>query len=335
MKWNQSICGKLGARITVYVFLLLLCLQATSVLAKPESIEGDLTIFHAGSLTVPLRAMVEGFNSTYPDIRVIRKGGGSTAMARKIAIEGEEADIMASADYKVIDSNLIPEFADWNVRFAKNQLVLCYSDKSKYAETINSENWFKILQMADVRWGHSDPNLDPCGYRSLMVMQLAEKFYGVDGLYNALLKNRPTENVKEKAVMLVQMLKDGELDYGWEYLSVAVQHGLRYVVLDDKINLGNYKYDDYYSQAEVRVTGKKPGTWKTKKGKSITYGVTMIKDCPHPKAAIAFMNYLLSAENGLEILKKMGQPPFIPARVPTQNMKMKLPDSLSSVVEVR
>jgi tetratricopeptide (TPR) repeat protein len=35
----------------------------------------------------------------------------------------------------------------------------------------------EILQKPDVVWGHSSPDLDPCGYRTLMVLQLAEKYY--------------------------------------------------------------------------------------------------------------------------------------------------------------
>jgi molybdate/tungstate transport system substrate-binding protein len=37
------------------------------------------------------------------------------------------------------------------------------------------------------------------------------------------------------------------MDYAWEYLSVAVQHDLKYIKLDDHINLGNYKYDTFLS----------------------------------------------------------------------------------------
>ena len=55
------------------------------------------------------------------------------------------------------------------------------------------------------------------------------------------------------------MLKTGNMDYAWEYLSVAIQHELKYLTLDDHINLGNYQFDDFYKQAQVKVTGKKPG----------------------------------------------------------------------------
>lgn len=316
----------------VWITVCTLMMFPFSVQAGPE---GKLSIFHAGSLTVPFAKIEKAFEARYPDIDVQREAGGSTKMARLISEVGKPADIMASADYKVIDNNLIPNFATWNVRFATNQLVLCYTEQSKYSDKITDKNWYKILQKKDVVWGHSDPNLDPCGYRSVMVLQLAEKFYNIDGLYQKLIDNRPKKNIRPKSVELVNLLKTGHMDYAWEYLSVAIQHELKFVKLDDHINLGNYKYDDFYKQAQVKVTGKKPNTWITKKGKSCTYGITLIKDAPNPEAAKAFLKFLLSPELGLKTLKEMGQPPFIPCRLPSQEMADKLPSEIKSLVEVK
>ncbi len=242
---------------------------------------------------------------------------------------------MASADYKVIDNLLIPQYADWNARFATNQLVLCYTEKSKDAQQINKDNWFQILAKKGIIWGHSDPNLDPCGYRALMVMQLAEKYYKQPGLFEKLLANRPETNVRPKSVELISLLQTGNMDYAWEYLSVAVQHGLKYILLPDEINLGNYQFDNFYSQAVVKVTGKQPGTFMDMKGASVTYGVTMIKNAPNREAAIAFLSYMLDPHGGLQVLKDQGQPPFVPCRVSTDKMKALMPAELQTLVEVK
>jgi molybdate/tungstate transport system substrate-binding protein len=294
-----------------------------------------IIIFHAGSLTVPLAKIEKDFEAANPGIDVLREAGGSTKMARMISELGKPADIMASADYQVIDKALIPKHADWNIRFATNQLVLCYTDNSRYADEVNADNWYQILARKDVVWGHSDPNLDPCGYRSLMVLQLAEKYYNDTGLYDRLIANRPEKNVRPKSVELVSLLKTGNMDYAWEYLSVAVQHELKYVKLDDHINLGNYKYDPFYAQAQVKVTGKKPGTWITRTGKSCTYGITQVKNAPNPDGATRFLEYMLAADGGLKVLEEMGQPPFVPCRVTTQEVQDALPGSLGKLVEVR
>ncbi len=316
--------------------LFLLCMSIVSLstfaFAGPS---GTLTMFHAGSLSVPFAAMEKAFEAKYPDVDLQREAAGSQKCARKITDLCKPCDIMASADYTVIDKLLIPGHADWNIRFATNQLVLCYTDKSAYADKVNADNWYDILQKKDVVWGHSDPNLDPCGYRSLMVMQLAEKAFKKPGLYQGLLANRPKENIRPKSVELISLLQTGNMDYAWEYLSVAVQHNLKYVVLPDEINLGNYKYDPTYQEVFVEVTGKEPGSKMIIKGQSCTYGVTLIKNAPNREAAIAFLQYMLSPEGGLKILKEMGQPPFIPCRVPTAEMKKYLPDELQQLVEVK
>ncbi|MEF2230227.1 MAG: tungstate ABC transporter substrate-binding protein WtpA [Pseudodesulfovibrio sp.] len=309
---------------------LALALIAGSALAGPS---GKLIIFHAGSLSVPFQAIENQFEAMYPDVDVQREAGGSTKMARLISEVGKPADIMASADYVVIDKNLIPGFASWNALFATNQMVLCYTDKSKYAGEINSDNWYEILQKKDVAWGHSDPNLDPCGYRSLMVLQLAEKFHGKPGLNQALLDNRPEKNVRPKSVELISLLQSGHMDYAWEYLSVAVQHGLKYVTLDKHINLSDYAMDKFYAQAKVQVSGKEPGTFIERVGASITYGVTMIDKAPNPEAAKAFLTYLFDPEGGLKVLKDMGQPPFVPVRTTAAGMG-KLPPCLKPLVTV-
>jgi molybdate/tungstate transport system substrate-binding protein len=314
------------------IFALSLAMFSVRASAEPQ---GKLIMFHAGSLSVPFQAMEKEFEAKYPKVDLQREASGSTKAARKITDLKKPCDIMASADYKVIDKLLIPSYAGWNIRFATNQLVLCYTDKSKFADKVNPDNWYKILQEKGVVWGHSEPNIDPCGYRSLMVMQLAEKHYRIPGLYEKLLANRPKSNVRPKSVELISLLQTGNMDYAWEYLSVAVQHDLKYIVLPDEINLGSYKYDDFYKQAVVKVTGKKPGTMMELKGKSVTYGITILKDAPNREAAETFMKYMLDPNGGLRILKNMGQPPFVPARVPTAKMKEDLPKGVQKLVEVK
>jgi molybdate/tungstate transport system substrate-binding protein len=313
----------------VATVILLVTVQA---FAEPT---GKLTMFHAGSLSVPFETMEKAFEAKYPKVDLQREAGGSQACARKITDLKKPCDIMASADYKVIDKLLIPQYADWNIRFATNQLVLCYTDKSKYAGEVNAKNWYEILQRKGVIWGHSDPNLDPCGYRALMVLQLAEKYYKSPGLNDKMIANRPKENIRPKSVELVSLLQTGNMDYAWEYLSVAVQHGLKYVLLPDEINLGNYRFDEFYSQAVVKVTGKQPGTFMDMKGGSVTYGITMIKDAPNREAALAFLKYMFDPQGGLKVLKDQGQPPFVPCRVPTDKMKALIPGELQGLVAVK
>lgn len=316
-----------------FIPLHALCLLFPTLLFAAPS--GKVILFHAGSLTVPFAKIEKAFEAAHPEIDVQREAGGSTKMARMITELGKPADIMASADYDVIDKGLIPAHADWNIRFATNRLVLCYTDQSRYRGEITSLNWFDILKRRDVVWGHSDPNLDPCGYRTLMALKLAEPHYGMAGLYDALIANRPINNIRPKSVELISLLNTGHMDYAFEYLSVAVQHGLRYVELPTAINLGDPGYDDTYKKAEVQVTGPKPGTFVTLRGKSCTYGITLIKEAPNREAALLFLDFLLDPNQGLKLLQEMGQPPVVPCQVPSAEALGKLPQALRKRVVVK
>ncbi|MBN1532024.1 MAG: tungstate ABC transporter substrate-binding protein WtpA [Spirochaetes bacterium] len=289
---------------------------------------GKIIVFHAGSLSTPLAAIKKEYEARNSGVEILLEASGSIQAARKITDLKKPCDIIASADYRVIDKYLIPLYADWNIKFAGNRMVLCYTEHSRYAGEITEKNWFHILKKRGVTWGHSDQNLDPCGYRALMVIQLAERFYKMPGLYAGLLANRPVENIRPKSVELISLLQTGHLDYAWEYLSVAVQHKLPYISLPDEINLGNYRFNGKYSTATVSVTGERPGSLITMKGESCTYGITILKNSHNRKAAIEFLAYLLDPEGGLTIFEKMGQPPISPCHVRDDAVKNAIPSEL-------
>lgn len=82
-------------------------------------------------------------------------------------------------------------------------------------------------------------------------------------------------------------------------------------------------------------TGPGFRTGSSRTGKAITYGVTLIKNAPNSAGAVEFLDYLLDPEGGLKVLEEMGQPPFVPCRVPSEKMKITLPATLRSRVETR
>ena len=280
---------------------LFLALGAAPVLAKET-----LNIFHAGSLSAPMQAMEEAFEKAHPEVDVLREAGGSAALARKIIDLDGKCDLYFTADYMVIERLLRPKYADWNVLFASNELVLMYAPHSAYANEVNAENWYEIILREDVRWGHSDPDADPCGYRSLMVLQLASEYYNVPNLYEEAMKD-PKRAVRPKAIDLIAMVESGAMDYAFEYRSVAVQHNLEYVELPAKINLKDPAYKDFYATAEVERSGATPGSTIITKGQPVVYGCTMPLGGEKKELALKFLEFALSSEGGLKILEDMGQ----------------------------
>jgi len=280
---------------------------------KNVQISGDLVIFHAGSLSVPFKEVAAEFKKVYPQVNIMMEASGSVASARKITDLDKPCDIMASADYSVIDKMLIPKYADYNIKFASNELCVVYSEKSRYAKQINANNWMEILLKTDVAYGRSDPNSDPCGYRTEMMLQLAEKHYKKQGLYSKF-------TAKDKAFMrpketdLLALLETNTIDYIFLYRSVAKQHNLKFIVLPDEINLKNPAFSRQYAAAKVEINGSKPGEKQTMTGEPMIYSFTILRDAPNKAAAIAFAEFLLKKENGQAIMMRNGQPSVVPMK---------------------
>ncbi|MCK9421370.1 MAG: tungstate ABC transporter substrate-binding protein WtpA [Bacteroidales bacterium] len=293
---------------------------------KSKGLKGDLIIFHAGSLSVPMKEVAAAFNKIYPNVRIQMESAGSIASARKITDLNRPCDILASSDYAVIDNMLIPKYADWNIRFVSNELSIVYHEKSRYANNINNKNWFEILMKPDVAFSRADPNADPCGYRSILSLLLAEKYYKKPGLAKRIME-KDLNYMRPKEVDLVALLESGSIDYIFLYRSVALQHKLKYLILPDEVNLKTLVFADLYASVSTEINGKEPGKKEVVKGEPMIYGITILRDAPNREAAIAFTKFLLTREKGMAIMEKNGQPSVIP--LPTMNYD-KLPIELKS-----
>jgi len=269
----------------------------------------DLMIFHADSLLVPFEQIEEKFEAEHPEIDVIMESSGSNWAAHKVTELARPCDIIAVADYRIIDNMLIPGHASWSIRFATNQVVLGYSNSSRYASEITTDNWHEILLRPDVTYGHSDPEQDPCGYWTLIVWKLADFHYGklADGrlISEALDEACPPGNVRADLNDLHPLLNSGVLDYVFMYRSVAQQQHLKYRELPPEINLGDPAHEQTYHRASVVVKGKQ-GTQVTRTGTPIVFAITILDDATHPAEAKKFLQYLLGPV-GRKIMKDNGQ----------------------------
>lgn len=292
-------------------------------------ISGDLMVFHAGSLSVPFKEIARAFEKQNPSVRVLLEAAGSRDCGRKITELGRRCDVMASADYAVIDTMLIPEHADWNIKFAGNEMAIVYDAESRHANEITPENWPQILLRDDVAFGRADPNSDPCGYRTLLVLSLAESHYGHAGLVEAISK-KDTRYLRPKETDLLALLETRTIDYIFLYRSVAEQHELKWLALPDAINLKQPELAETYRKAAVEITGATPGTKTVVHGEPMVYGVTIPKNAANPGAALAFVAFLLEKDRGLAVMARNGQPSVVPAVCETYD---KLPESLRSYAE--
>lgn len=300
-----------------FMFLIALLLMFTSDYGYAKDV---ITIFHAGSLSVPFKKISEAFEKRYPDFVVQREASGSVMAARKIVDLHKPCDVMASADYEVINNLLLKTGnAKFNALFATNEMAIVYTDKSRYSKTINSKNWPYILMKKGVIIGHSNPNDDPCGYRAMLVVKLAEKYYHIKGLFKKLfgypnfykvgMEKKGRVIVRPKETDLLALLKLHLVDYIFLYKSVAIQHHLKYIELPPQVSLGSFRYKNLYSTVSFKIEGRSPDQYITVKGKPMIYGITIPQNANSPKdkkGAVLFVNFVLS-KKGQRIMKQCGQ----------------------------
>jgi molybdate/tungstate transport system substrate-binding protein len=283
-----------------------LLLGASGAVAQAP-VAGPLVVFNAGSLAKPFSDLLRAFRTRHPEVTPAQENSGSLEAARKLTDLGKIPDVIGVADYGVIAKLLIPKHASWYATFARNSMVLIYTDESLGAGEINGSNWWEVLQRPDVRAGRSDPALDPNGYRSLMVFQLAEKFYHRPGLAARLQRAFPPKYIRPKEADLTALVQAGELDYAWSYASIARTTGLRYVSLPREIDLSDPQLEEWYSHASVRLPGQSRGGRDSVefRGEPIVYALTIPTAAPHPETASAFVRFVLSPD-GQSILKANG-----------------------------
>lgn len=291
-------------------FLSALCLIFISCGTNSKKMDRKVIIFHAGSLSVPLKQLAAGYEKRNPGIKILLEPAGSLVCARKITELKKPCDIIASADYQVISQLILPEYASWSIRFSTNEIVLAFGEKSKYASEIDSTNWMDILLRDDVTYSRSDPDSDPCGYRTVFMFKLAEKYYNRPGVAEKL-ASKDRNFIRPKEVDLVALIESDAADYMFQYKSVAIQHNLKFIELPDEINLGNPAKNNLYQTVSLDVTGSSPGSKINVKGEYINYSLSVLKDALNKDDAISFVSFLLSDE-GAVIMKKNGQEPLDP-----------------------
>ena len=278
-----------------------------------------ITVFQAGSLSIPFMQISKAFENKYPRYIVKMENSGSIKAAKKIYEEGKHADVLASADYKVIDNLLIPKYAKFNAQFSTNEMVIAYTKNSKYSKEITNQNWPEIFLREDVKIAHTNPNLDPCGYRSILVTKLAEKFYKIPNFYNNLLgygsyykegnENKNKIIVRDTESELLKLIQENNYDYLYIYKSVAKQHNLEYIILSKEVSLKDNENKEFYKTVSFNINGKEEGSFITKNANAMIYGLTIIENDNPSKdktGAIKFVNYVLSKE-GQDIMLKNGQ----------------------------
>lgn len=309
--------------------MLMSVLTSATACATQPTEKTPLNIIIAGSLMIPFDALTKAYQAEHPNVEILTEAHGSIQAIRLVSEVHMQEDIVFSADAALIPMLMyqtpVPEtgkpYANWYIKFATNKIGVAYTPKSKYANEITTDNWFKIISRSDVKLGLADPRFDAIGYRGLMSLQLAKAAYNkptvledvILGQFKTavtmepengraiihipeILETKSTSNIvmRGASMELIALLESGDIDYAFEYESVIQQHKLGIIKLPDAVNLGNEQLAKQYSNVQVRLDYKRFLSVKPEfNGEPIRYGLTIPTNAQHVKQAEKFIQFLL------------------------------------------
>jgi ABC-type molybdate transport system substrate-binding protein len=272
-------------------------------------------------------------------------------LVRRMASGRLECDVIAPADHRVIDAMLVPAgLADYSIGFAAGRMVVAYSASDSRAAALQvsgtfappasvprvSGAWHEVLTAPGVRIAGAHPFLDPGGYRSHMMFELAQSSLNLPGLYNALLQHyqvTPADPAPGAAAAVLG--REFSFQFTYEHTAAAAAKrdpSYRYALLPESIDLSSANEAQY---AGSRMTIPGLGTagsapWVTIPASRVAWGVTIATNSRHRDAALSFLSSLLGPP-GREALAANGPPPLAPARV-ARAAARRLPDPLRGLV---
>ena len=276
-----------------------------------------LLVDAAGTLQVPFSAIANNIvRSQYPTLSYDYIFEGSSLAANEITQANKSFDIFASADYRIIPKELIPNHASWYIVFASNSMAIIYRNQSRYANQINQNNWYQIITRPGVTIGVSNKDTDPSGYNAIFMLKLAglQYYQNSSYLYDQIYQTK--NEAKELVIVptetsLDAQLETGAVDYVLSYSSEAISHNLQYINPGPQVNLSNLTLASSYARVNATVNGKQVI------GAPILYDLTIPSNSPDQSMAITFTKALLSP-TGQQVLRTSGLTPLNPLYIYNQ-----------------
>jgi len=259
----------------------------TWLLAGCSSDRSRVKLLYAASLIRLIEQELGPVFARQTGIKFEGEARGSLAAARLVQDGSRRPDLLIVADPRVLQTVLTAAQVPRYALFAANSMVIAYRPGSAYALALKAgRSWYQALQLPGLHLGRSDPELDPLGYRALLVLQLAQRYYRRPGLLHKIIK--PDQLYPEGQLMA--QLESGQLDAAFVYRNMSNDHHLPFTALPHAIDLS-----DPARQADYRRASYTDRQGVIRRGAPILYAAAPLAKVPHPKAARRFADFLGSA----------------------------------------
>ncbi len=282
--------------------------SSAAIVAAGTAHAQDLTpidVAYAGSMGSMMEGPVKAGVAQALQIGMHGRAAGSDALAKLIVGGSISPDLFISVTPGPMMTVLKARKARTGVPIARTEMVIAYSPKSQYAQqfaaaagpTRSAMPWWRVLEQSGMRFGRTDPTVDPQGRNIIFTFQLAETYYNQPGLTQKVLG----ETINASQIFLeptVQArLQSGELDAASAYKIQPGPFNLPYISLPPEINLGDDAMSSRYAHASLTLNGK------TFHPEPLVYYTTVLDGSSHKDKATAFLNWLQGSD-GQAILKK-------------------------------
>lgn len=257
-------------------------------------------VLAAGSLAA---ALEDGIGPAFGSESGTRYEGeyyGTNALLRFVEDETKRPDVVIGADVELLRERLYPEKADWDAEFAANEVVVAYAPATALGRRLAAgEPWYEVFADADDgEVAISDPDLDPLGYRAILLFELAEREHGLENFRDAMAEKVYREPDEPR---LLAGLENGNRACAVAYSNMAAERDVAVQELPDAYNFGNPAYADRYARASYTTE-----SGHTVEGSPVVYNATVLTGADTPDAGRAFVSFLLEnggrlAEHGLRV----------------------------------
>lgn len=265
----------------------------------------SVSLLAAGSLAVAFNEQVGPAFEDATDIGYRGEFHGSNAVMRMVLDDQAQPDVVVSADASLLRAKLEPTVTRWDVVFASNEVGIAYDPETEVGSRLDgTEPWYDVLRSTDAAFARSEPDLDPLGYRTVQLFELAESYYDEPGLTDAL---RSELVIDPHEAHLLAAVETGDRAGAIVYRNMAVDHGLPYQSLPAALNFSDPSLAGHY--ASVTYTTEE-GT--TVEGTPVLYNITVPTAAPNPDAGRSFVEFLLARPallraNGLVVTDALPQ----------------------------
>lgn len=243
-----------------------------------------VSVLYAGSLVTPMEGPVKAALAAQ-GVSFQGQGGGSKMLANLIASGIKNPDVFVAVDPALVTG--LGDRVAYAAAFASTSLGIGWTKNSKYAALFEAvaagrHSLLDALATLGLTIGRTDPHLDPKGAYTVEAMKILA---GADGAARILgADENPAQTFPEED--LIARVETGQADVGFFYRTEAAARGLRFTALPGAASLSQ----------------------------KITYVVAIMQGAPHPKAAIAFRDFMLNG-HGKRILQAAGLEYFESPRV--------------------